>query len=76
VIDPSVKEHMKEVLADIQNGAFATRFINDQDAGAPEFLALRDKGAAHPIEVTGRKLRELFAWRPQDKDYTEGSAAR
>ena len=29
VIDPSVKEHMKEVLADIQNGAFATRFIND-----------------------------------------------
>ena len=76
VIDPSVKEHMKEVLADIQNGAFATRFINDQDAGAPEFLALRDKGAAHPIEATGRKLRELFAWRPQDKDYTEGSAAR
>ncbi|MEG0028379.1 MAG: ketol-acid reductoisomerase [Aurantimicrobium sp.] len=76
VIDPSVKEHMKEVLSDIQNGAFATRFINDQDAGAPEFLALRDKGAAHPIEATGRKLRELFAWRPQDKDYTEGSAAR
>jgi ketol-acid reductoisomerase len=76
VIDPSVKEHMKEVLADIQNGAFATRFINDQDAGAPEFLALREKGAAHPIEATGRKLRELFAWRPQDKDYTEGSAAR
>lgn len=76
VIDPSVKEHMKEVLADIQNGAFATRFINDQDAGAPEFLALREKGASHPIEATGRKLRELFAWRPQDKDYTEGSAAR
>ena len=76
VIDPSVKEHMKEVLADIQNGAFATRFIDDQDAGAPEFLALREKGAAHPIEATGRKLRELFAWRPQDKDYTEGSAAR
>ncbi|MEY4039209.1 MAG: hypothetical protein RLZZ52_77 [Actinomycetota bacterium] len=76
VIDPSVKVHMKEVLNDIQNGAFATRFINDQDAGAPEFLALREKGAAHPIEATGRKLRELFAWRPQDKDYTEGSAAR
>ena len=76
VIDPSVKEHMKEVLADIQSGAFAKRFIDDQDAGAPEFLALREKGASHPIETTGRKLRELFAWRPQDKDYTEGSAAR
>ena len=76
VIDPSVKEHMKEVLADIQSGAFAKRFIDDQDAGAPEFLALREKGASHHIETTGRKLRELFAWRPQDKDYTEGSAAR
>lgn len=76
VIDPSVKQHMKEVLADIQSGAFAKRFIEDQDAGAPEFLALREKGAQHPIEKTGRKLRELFAWRPQDKDYTEGSAAR
>jgi len=76
VIDPSVKENMKAVLADIQSGAFAKRFIEDQDAGAPEFQALRAKGAAHPIEATGRKLRELFAWRPQDKDYTEGSAAR
>lgn len=76
VIDPSVKDRMKDVLTDIQTGAFAKRFIDDQDAGAPEFQALRAKGASHPIEATGRKLRELFAWRPQDADYTEGSAAR
>ena len=76
VIDPSVKENMKAVLADIQDGTFAKRFIADQDAGAPEFIALREKGAKHPIEAVGRKLREMFAWRPQDKDYTEGSAAR
>ena len=76
VIDPSVKENMKAVLADIQSGAFAKRFIADQDAGAPEFLALREKGAAHPIEATGQKLRALFAWKQQDADYVEGSAAR
>ena len=76
VIDPSVKENMKAVLADIQSGAFAERFIADQDAGAPEFLALREKGAQHPIESTGRELRALFAWKQQDSDYTEGSAAR
>jgi ketol-acid reductoisomerase len=76
VIDPSVKENMKAVLADIQSGAFATRFIGDQDAGAPEFLALRAKGAAHPIEATGKELRALFAWKQQDSDYVEGSAAR
>jgi ketol-acid reductoisomerase len=77
VIDPHVKENMKAVLADIQNGSFAKRFIDDQDAGAPEFKALRAKGAQHPIEATGRELRKLMAWVKQtDADYTEGSAAR
>ncbi|MGO3147871.1 MAG: ketol-acid reductoisomerase [Leucobacter sp.] len=76
VITPDVKARMQEVLADIQNGAFATRFIEDQDAGAPEFLALREKEQQHPIETTGRELRKLFAWQQQDSDYVEGSAAR
>jgi ketol-acid reductoisomerase len=76
VIDPSVKANMQAVLADVVSGAFAKRFIDDQDAGAPEFLALREKGAAHPIEATGKELRALFAWKQQDSDYTDGSAAR
>jgi len=77
VIDPHVKENMKAVLADIQDGTFAKRFIADQDAGAPEFTALRDKGAQHPIEATGKKLRGLMSWiQDNDSDYVEGSAAR
>ncbi|RHA38320.1 ketol-acid reductoisomerase [Cellulomonas rhizosphaerae] len=77
VITPDVKANMQAVLADIQNGAFAERFINDQDAGAPEFKELRDKGQNHPIEPVGRELRKLFAWvKPSDSDYVEGSAAR
>jgi ketol-acid reductoisomerase len=76
VIDPHVKENMKAVLADIQSGAFAKRFIADQDNGAKEFFELREKGAKHPIEATGKELRALFAWKQQDADYTEGSAAR
>jgi len=77
VIDASVKARMQEVLADIQSGAFAKRFIDDQDAGAPEFKALRAAGEAHPIEETGRKLRGLMAWvKSHDDDYVEGTAAR
>jgi ketol-acid reductoisomerase len=67
---------MKAVLADIQSGAFADRFIGDQDAGGPEFKALRAKGEQHPIEATGRELRKLFSWIQNDDDYQEGSAAR
>ncbi|HLS48941.1 MAG TPA: ketol-acid reductoisomerase, partial [Actinomycetaceae bacterium] len=76
VIDPSVKENMKAVLGDIQSGAFADRFMDDQKAGAPEFQELRAKGEAHPIEATGRELRKLFSWVETSDDYVEGSAAR
>jgi ketol-acid reductoisomerase len=78
VIDEHVKENMKAVLADVQSGAFAARFIADQDAGAPEFKALRAKGEQHPIEETGRKLRGLMSWvnNDADADYVEGTAAR
>ena len=77
VISPQVKENMQAVLADIKDGTFAKRFIDDQDAGAPEFKELRDKGAKHPIEATGKELRKLMAWvKDTDSDYVEGSAAR
>ncbi len=77
VIDDQVKAHMKDVLADIQSGAFASRFIADQDAGAPEFKRLRAEGEAHPIEATGHKLRDLMSWvKNVDDDYVEGTAAR
>lgn len=76
VIGPQVKEAMKEVLADIQDGTFAKRFIADQDNGALEFKALRAEGENHPIEKTGQKLRAAFGWTSADADYTDGSAAR
>ncbi|MFX0538543.1 ketol-acid reductoisomerase [Ornithinimicrobium sp. Y1847] len=79
VIDERVKENMQAVLEDVKNGAFAQRFIDDQEAGAPEFTGLRDKGAAHPIEAVGKDLRGMMAWvksHENDGDYVEGSAAR
>nr|WP_143448834.1 ketol-acid reductoisomerase [Kineosporia sp. A_224] len=77
VIDAHVKENMQAVLADIKSGAFAQRFIDDQDAGAPEFKRLRAEGEQHPIEATGRELRKLMSWvKSTDGDYVEGTAAR
>ena len=77
VIDERVKENMKAVLADVQNGSFAQRFIDDQEAGGIEFAELRAKGEKHPIESTGRKLRDMMSWvKKSDDDYVEGTAAR
>jgi ketol-acid reductoisomerase len=77
LIDDSVKQRMQEILADIKSGSFAQRFIDDQDAGAPEFKRLRAKAEQHPIEATGRDLRKLMAWvKDDDSDYVEGTATR
>jgi len=77
IIDDHVRESMKGVLADIQDGSFAARFINDQDAGAPEFTAFREAAEKHPIEGVGRELRDLMSWvKSHDDDYVEGTAAR
>lgn len=76
VIDAHVKENMKAVLDDIQDGTFARRFIADQDAGGQEFKALRTEGEGHPVEKTGQELRKNFGWAQVDADYVDGSAAR
>ncbi|MCL1899784.1 MAG: ketol-acid reductoisomerase [Promicromonosporaceae bacterium] len=71
VVTPAVKESMREILADIQDGTFAKRFIADQEAGGREFLALRAAEAKHPIETTGRALRSHFAWSQPDADFID-----
>lgn len=77
VIDEHVKENMKGVLEDIKNGSFAKRFIDDQEAGSPEFRKFREQAEQHPIEKTGRELRKLMSWvKSHDSDYVEGTSAR
>ncbi|MFW6204016.1 MAG: ketol-acid reductoisomerase [Actinomycetota bacterium] len=77
IIDESVKQRMRDVLAAVRDGSWAAGFIADQDAGAPEFKRLRAEAEQHPIERVGRELRTLMPWiETGDDDYTEGTAAR
>jgi len=52
-----VKATMKDVLADIQSGAFANRWIAVQEAGGKEFQELRARDRDHQIEKVGAELR-------------------
>ncbi|HGO3774678.1 TPA: ketol-acid reductoisomerase [Staphylococcus aureus] len=60
VITPDVKENMKAVLTDIQNGNFSNRFIEDNKNGFKEFYKLREEQHGHKIEKVGRELREMM----------------
>jgi ketol-acid reductoisomerase len=62
LIDESVRARMREILEEIQSGRFAREFILENQAGALAFQALRKRGAAHPMEEVGARLRELMPW--------------
>jgi ketol-acid reductoisomerase len=62
VIDDLVREEMEQILAEIQNGSFATEWILENQAGRPSFNAVRRMEAEHPIEVVGKKLRDMMPW--------------
>ncbi|AWB82057.1 ketol-acid reductoisomerase [Corynebacterium yudongzhengii] len=62
VIDDSTKEHMKEILSDIQDGTFTKRLLANIEGGNKELEGLRAKIAEHPIEKTGAKLRDMMSW--------------
>jgi ketol-acid reductoisomerase len=62
VINELVREEMKDILKEIQDGTFAREWILENQAGRPSFSILRRKDAEHPIEVVGRKLRAMMPW--------------
>jgi ketol-acid reductoisomerase len=62
IIDARVKEEMRKVLSEVQGGRFAREWILENSVGRPMFNALRRKGAEHPIEEVGRRLRSLMPW--------------
>src|SRR3954464_7148213 len=62
IIDASVKKRMKAALKDIQSGKFAKNWVAEYKGGYKKYNALLKKGANHPIEKTGVRLRSMMPW--------------
>ncbi len=60
IIDERVRETMRGVLADIQDGSFAARWIAENEAGRAEFERLREQDRDHQIEQVGAQLRSAM----------------
>ena len=60
VINDDTKVRMKEILTDVQTGAFAKGWILENQAGRPQFNAINQAENKHEIEVVGRELRNLM----------------
>jgi ketol-acid reductoisomerase len=62
IITEHVKDNMRQALKDIQSGKFAKEWIEECEAGKPNFTARYEADKNHPIEVVGRELRKMFSW--------------
>ena len=62
IITEETRAEMKRILADIQSGRFASKWVAECNAGQPSFKALRRKWAQHPAEEVGAKLRAMMPW--------------
>jgi len=60
LIDAAVRQRMKKLLADIQDGSFAKEWVEECRAGGKKFKALEAAERSHPVEKVGRALRRLM----------------
>lgn len=63
IITEDTRKEMKKILEEIQNGAFASKWIAENKAGGrAEFMATRRKESEHQLEKVGAELRKMMSW--------------
>ena len=58
VVDAGVRDRMREVLTQIQSGAFAETWLRENQEGGRKLAQFRRDEATHPMEAVGAALRE------------------
>ena len=66
VIDSQVRQNMKDVLADIQSGDFAKRFMDQHTDGGQELATFRQQQTDTELNRVGQKLRAMMPWLEPD----------
>ena len=63
LITDETRKEMRKVLDEIQNGTFASEFMQEFSAGRKaKFLATRRVESEHQLEETGAELRQMMSW--------------
>lgn len=81
IVDAGAKARMKEVLEEVQTGAFAREWLVENQVGKPSYRRMLARDLEHPIEAVGRSLRARMTWLEEgdgdgDADQEDRSAAQ
>jgi ketol-acid reductoisomerase len=71
IINEQTRAAMRKLLANIQSGAFAEEWIEENHHGRPNFNRMRMRDIEHPIEQVGRALRRMMPF-VNPKEVTPG----
>ncbi len=67
VISDDVRNEMRKVLAEIQDGTFAREWITESREGGDNFRAMRKRDHDHQVEKVGAELRSMMKWLEKPK---------
>jgi ketol-acid reductoisomerase len=62
IITEQVRENMRGILRDIQDGVWAKNWLLENQVGRPNFNAMRRRDADSQVEVVGKELRAMMPW--------------
>jgi ketol-acid reductoisomerase len=62
IINEQVRQEMKKVLSEIQDGSFARQWLLENKVGRPVYNARKRQDAEHMVEKVGAKLRKMMTW--------------
>ncbi len=71
IINDAVRAEMRKVLDEIQDGRFATEWINENKTGLKNYRELQEKGREHPIEKIGAQLRSMMPFISRGRERLE-----
>lgn len=62
IVTDETRKEMRKILSEIQSGAFAKEWIEENKKGRPNFNKMKAECDKHQIEQVGAKLREMMPW--------------
>ncbi len=68
IVNAQTRAEMKKILSEIQSGAFARQWINENKTGRKNFLAMREAARNQPVERVGAELRQMMPFLKKKKE--------
>jgi ketol-acid reductoisomerase len=62
IVNDQIKAEMRKILAEITSGQFAKEWRAEYEGGMKNFNRLYEQDKSHPMETTGKRLRQMMPW--------------